>query len=264
MADNSGNDAIIAAGIQTVGNAAVAAASNRRQYKNQIKAMSEQTAQNKALWDYQNAYNTPAMQMQRYRDAGLNPNLIYGSGAAASGNAGPIQPTEVPTKQAIRPELPDAMSRYLNARQADAQYAATRQNVELAQTRGELMNMQIALTNFKTMEQMARSKNFSALADVELNTKKFIELKSAELFANEKSKGHLLDQLGQKRTMEMHGLKLDNEFKQNRNDLAKVGIYSTDHPAFRLLIAASQRMGLDLGKLLSDYAPYVKSLIKGN
>ncbi|AXH73239.1 MAG: DNA pilot protein [Microviridae sp.] len=29
--------------------------------------------------DYNNAYNSPAQQMQRYKDAGLNPNLIYGS-----------------------------------------------------------------------------------------------------------------------------------------------------------------------------------------
>lgn len=29
-------------------------------------------------WDRQNAYNSPASQMQRYKDAGLNPNLIYG------------------------------------------------------------------------------------------------------------------------------------------------------------------------------------------
>lgn len=32
----------------------------------------------------QNAYNTPAAQMQRYKDAGLNPNLIYGQTPAAS------------------------------------------------------------------------------------------------------------------------------------------------------------------------------------
>jgi len=30
------------------------------------------------FWGMQNAYNAPAAQMQRYRDAGLNPNLIYG------------------------------------------------------------------------------------------------------------------------------------------------------------------------------------------
>lgn len=37
-------------------------------------------------WQQQAEYNTPANQMARYRDAGLNPNLIYGSGQASAGN----------------------------------------------------------------------------------------------------------------------------------------------------------------------------------
>lgn len=32
------------------------------------------------MWNMQNAYNNPSAQMQRLIDAGLNPNLVYGSG----------------------------------------------------------------------------------------------------------------------------------------------------------------------------------------
>lgn len=40
------------------------------------------------LYHYNNWYNSPAQQMQRYRDAGLNPALMYGLGpGTASGNA---------------------------------------------------------------------------------------------------------------------------------------------------------------------------------
>lgn len=38
-------------------------------------------------WMIQQAYNTPANQVARLRAAGLNPNLIYGNGSAATGNA---------------------------------------------------------------------------------------------------------------------------------------------------------------------------------
>lgn len=40
-----------------------------------------------ALSDYtmQNAYNSPTSQMARLREAGLNPNLVYGNGATAQG-----------------------------------------------------------------------------------------------------------------------------------------------------------------------------------
>lgn len=43
-------------------------------------------------WNMQNAYNSPAAQMQRFREAGLNPNLIYGqtnmSGSVGTPSAG--------------------------------------------------------------------------------------------------------------------------------------------------------------------------------
>lgn len=37
-----------------------------------------------ADWDMQNEYNSPAAQMKRYRDAGLNENLIYGQGVSTA------------------------------------------------------------------------------------------------------------------------------------------------------------------------------------
>lgn len=48
-----------------------------------------QVQKQKELIDYQNAYNSPSAQMQRLSEAGLNPNLVYGSQAPAgqSGNA---------------------------------------------------------------------------------------------------------------------------------------------------------------------------------
>lgn len=38
-------------------------------------------------WDKQNAYNDPSSQMARLKDAGLNPNLVYGNGQNAAGEA---------------------------------------------------------------------------------------------------------------------------------------------------------------------------------
>jgi len=50
------------------------------------------------FWNMQNAYNSPQAQMERYQQAGLNKNLIFGSGNP--GNAGAI-----PTPDAIRPQF---------------------------------------------------------------------------------------------------------------------------------------------------------------
>ncbi|QCS36962.1 DNA pilot protein [Tortoise microvirus 35] len=42
---------------------------------------------NLEMWNRQNEYNSPAAQIARYKRAGLNPNLIYGTGTASAGNA---------------------------------------------------------------------------------------------------------------------------------------------------------------------------------
>lgn len=55
------------------------------------KAASLQNEYMYSLMQYQNDYNTPKNQMARLKDAGLNPNLVYGSGGtttlSASGSA---------------------------------------------------------------------------------------------------------------------------------------------------------------------------------
>ena len=50
--------------------------------------------ENERRWHMQNAYNTPKEQMSRLMDAGLNPNLIYGSGGANTGTAGAMAPSK--------------------------------------------------------------------------------------------------------------------------------------------------------------------------
>lgn len=42
---------------------------------------------NLEMWNRQNVYNSPVEQIQRLKDAGLNPNIIYGNGSASTGNA---------------------------------------------------------------------------------------------------------------------------------------------------------------------------------
>lgn len=260
MADETGQ--VVAAGIQTLGNYVGAVASNKRQFKYQKQAMALQQQYNQEFWDYQNAYNTPAQQMARLKAAGLNPNLIYGGGSASSGNAGPIPVADVPSRKAATPEIPDLAMRRLIVRQMDAQYAATTQNVEIARKRGALMDIQTGAQNLKLLQELARSKNYKDLAQAELDTKKFMALRAQELFANERTKGNVMDQLMDLRAKQMTSVDLDNAFKVNRNELAKLGIYSSDDVKWRVLLTAANRMGIDIGALLAKGAEKLKYLFE--
>lgn len=59
----------------------------REQNNAQMALAKYQADRNLDLWNLNNEYNTPKAQMQRYKDAGLNPNLIYGNGSASAGNS---------------------------------------------------------------------------------------------------------------------------------------------------------------------------------
>lgn len=83
---------------------------------------------NLQMWNQQNAYNSPAAQMQRLEEAGLNPNLAYGN--LASGQAGSPPQLEA----ANVPQLSDAA--YSNPFDSISQMGAnlTNSTVQMAQT----------------------------------------------------------------------------------------------------------------------------------
>lgn len=49
------------------------------------------------MWNRQNEYNSPEAQIERFKDAGLNPNLMYGQGS--SGNATSLPHYNAPTAE---------------------------------------------------------------------------------------------------------------------------------------------------------------------
>lgn len=59
---------------------------------------------NKEMWNLQNEYNSPAAQMKRYQDAGLNPNLVYGQGTPGNAQNSPTyNPAQAVKAKAINP-----------------------------------------------------------------------------------------------------------------------------------------------------------------
>ena len=72
--------------------------------QNRANAQNAKDAQafEQRMWEQSNEYNSPINQMQRLKDAGLNPNLVYGSGSVAGNTATASQPkAHVPEVQNI-------------------------------------------------------------------------------------------------------------------------------------------------------------------
>lgn len=110
----------------------------------QKRNLGMQTQQNKELADYQyskdlemwhlqNLYNSPKAQMQRFAEAGLNPNLMYGKGT--SGNATVMPKASQVTAGRHNTKMPntDAITAYQNIRQMDANTKNTMANTQMTE-----------------------------------------------------------------------------------------------------------------------------------
>lgn len=89
---------LISAGGNLLGglfNASAQSSANRTN----IQLQREQQSWNELMWQKQNEYNTPAAQIQRMREAGLNPALMYSQGNV--GNAESVKPVSPASVQPV-------------------------------------------------------------------------------------------------------------------------------------------------------------------
>lgn len=115
-------------------------------YQNEWQSQENEKAyqRNLRMWNLQNEYNSPTQQMARLRSAGLNPNLVYGSGVTgnSAGSAPQYQPADIKRAElsAYRgwnQGLTDAVSGYLA-------YRSNRAQVENMEAQNSLIRQQTA------------------------------------------------------------------------------------------------------------------------
>lgn len=112
-----------------------------------LKLAKDAQAYDYAKWQEMNKYNTPAAQMSRLKEAGLNPNLIYGSGSV-SGNTSGQSP------KAVRPEIKPETGT-LDPMAIMSMYSAfMTANKDKAQA--DLINENSKLTKIRTLNEATR------------------------------------------------------------------------------------------------------------
>ena len=110
-----------------------------RQHKYNMELADHNFAKNLEMWQLQNEYNTPRQQMQRLKDAGINPHLAYAKGGIQ--NQAGTQPQyqqegqDMSLPMAINPS--SILSQYQDFRQRDAQVNLTQRNADYTQRKAE-------------------------------------------------------------------------------------------------------------------------------
>lgn len=110
------------------------------------------------MWNRQNDYNTPYNQMQRLKDAGLNPNLMYGQGN--TGNASNMPSYDAPRMEAYTDfgdfgatragqQMLAGLVGYANIKKTEAEEAYIRQNTQNLEANKRLTELQIIQQGFQ-------------------------------------------------------------------------------------------------------------------
>lgn len=154
----AGGAATITGGAQIASSAINAMAQsnlNKRQQRWNEKTMALQRQQSLSDWTMQNEYNSPANQMKRFKEAGLNPHLIYGS---ANNNTATVRSTDTkqwnPTAPRVDINAGQVMSSYFDTKMKQAQT----NNLEQQNTNLALQAMLTAAQTEKTNSETDTNK----------------------------------------------------------------------------------------------------------
>ena len=109
---------------------------NKKNHQNDQDLMYAQHDLNVADWHMANAYNSPDQQMRRYKQAGLNPNLIYGqmsNSPSVHGNNANNTRMEAPKydMSSVAEKMTSGVNQYFELQNKQAQTDAIKSQIEL-------------------------------------------------------------------------------------------------------------------------------------
>lgn len=171
-------DGLVGAGAAIAGNLMnnlFAAGQNKKQ-RSFIRQMYERQRNDAyTAWSLENAYNTPAAQMQRFKDAGLNPALIYGQTNMAGGMSTPgaqsYTPSPVRPGDAV-PAALDAIMLTTDLEMKRAQIDNVRAQNEVIREQAVLLGSQVAGTEASTREKILRYNLNNILFETDVDARK--------------------------------------------------------------------------------------------
>lgn len=214
--------------------------SQQRGYR-QAKALSKfGYDQDVEQWHRANLYNSPESQMQRYTDAGLNPNLIYGQGTP--GNAQQAAPKyNVPSPDPRREpvQLSGAYQGY--------------QSAQLVQAQTDNLRAQTKMTLQREISEIIRQHGLSSQNKIRTNSAwlsdnlRNTQLEVGKLQLEQGRETVRQTQAGTKKLKaETTLVDLKSVYQRYENNLKKIGITSSDNIWFRMAVQGLNRMGINI------------------
>jgi len=236
---------LIAAGSSLAGqaiNAGSQSATNQSQLSYSREMYDKQRADALADWNMQNQYNSPKEQMMRFKEAGLNPNLIYGQGN--SGNQSSPASYQAPrlNYQFDPFDMPQVLQPFQDYQMRAAQIDNVKASTESTRTEigNKLLSRLLMSTNTARkdfdLQQARKLAPFNATIRKGEADATFTKL----LREFEKTTGQQIQNALNSSRRELvdrqwEGQGLQNYFNQHRNIFIRRGITTADNPLVRIM-----------------------------
>ncbi|UPW40833.1 DNA pilot protein [Sigmofec virus UA08Rod_6554] len=217
------------------------------------------------MWNRQNVYNSPKEQMARLKAAGLNPNLMYGSGSAATGNASSSPSFNAPQSainryngdfgiQQAANSISNGLNQYIDTKTKLAQLEAVR--AQTGKTLDESKRIQQD-TNYRMLQAIGQQKA-NAKSDIELRYLDDIQQQtlsnmrtSSDLMDSQIIKNRVDSQFQDQRRLQFEAerpyrLQLVEEAVTHNKFLNSLNPLTKTHLVYRIANLMSQHTGRDL------------------
>lgn len=152
----------------------------------------------KEMFDYQNRYNTPAKQMQRLKQAGLNPALMYGQGTTGNAQGFPQQAPAQQLNVAGAKSLDSALM-LSQIQKTQAETDSLRGITPEAKARISKINADKNLVNQQTLKTAQERGNLITVGDILLldeEVRKLEKIRASKGFIKGDTIGNVLEMVG--------------------------------------------------------------------
>lgn len=220
----------------------------QRQFAHNKEQQQEAYRQNLEQWQREVDYNDPSANMERLTKAGLNPNLVYGTGSATA-TAPPSPKKEAAKAEYFQPPLTaaPAIQQYQDMQLRNAQI----EKIE-ADTQYVKSNTDVRRQDFYKTQWQALAAEWQVKGDFEEESGKEWINKSPMA---DKYRAEIKN--AQARTK---GVEASTEFQNYKNQLSKYGLTITDSEESRIIVAIAKRRGLKPNSIQNILA--IKSIAK--